>query len=264
MTRRAMGLLCRVGRRFRFAASREAGTTRCRLRVSSCPSSCVFVVRRAVRQLRQRRRQLLRAEAGHVMGPAQWTPLALHGVRDDRRRPSGPRRAARRGLHNLAHVVPVNDPRAHPKAAHLSASGSSAIISSVGPVWYLLRSTMAIRLSSRWCAAAMAASQFEPSCNSPWPGGRNATPAVVPVGAQFIAPACRGCHLSRDRGVHGARRLIHAHPERDADTDRQPVAQRPGRYVDPGRHPRARVAGERSCPAPSAAQHALREEPAPR
>src|SRR5699024_8589010 len=57
-----------------------------------------------------------------------------------------------------------------PNASSLAASGSRALVSSVrAPCCRRLRSMITVRLSSRWWAAAISASQLLPSCSSPSP-----------------------------------------------------------------------------------------------
>src|SRR5699024_8858135 len=65
---------------------------------------------------------------------------------------------------------PSTSRTAAPNASSLAASGSRALVSSVrSPCCKRFRSTITVRLSNRWCAAAISASQLLPSCSSPSP-----------------------------------------------------------------------------------------------
>ena len=96
--------------------------------------------------------------------------MSLVGVGDDEGRPAGLDRRSPEGVEERLVVVGVDVDDVGAEGPDFAVQGDRSLASSVvAPCWMWLRSATTMRLSSSNWAAAMRASQFEPSWSSPSP-----------------------------------------------------------------------------------------------
>ena len=117
---------------------------------------------------------------------------ALVGVGDDAGRPARHERqwpesrSARTSWPSTSTTRPPERPPA------IGQRLQAHVRSVASPCWRPFRSTMTVRLSSRNCAAAIAASQLLPSCSSPSPVSTNVRQARRSILAASAAPTAIG------------------------------------------------------------------------